>query len=424
MTIKDKKQKESSDLYLSLKKRRATIISATGSGKSRILLLILDKIAKDYEKIYIFVNANRLRDVTWKAEFEKWERQDLLEKTEIVNYQSAYKWTKAINDLSNCFLVYDEIDFALTPEYGKIFYTYNGIDSIGLTGYCTESKIDELNQLLPIIVNYTFDEAVADGVINDVKYILVKFDLDKDPNAIEVKYKDKVTKQEKIFRQSENSAYDYADETFRIALGKYERAQSDVVLGKLSEKELKALEFKKNMAANNRAKLLYNGIASAKMAMRLQEALLAKDTNNKVMVFSKYTAQCDKINTYTYHSNNPDDVNETNFNKFNAGEIKALGCCSKVNRGDNIVELNHSILESFDSSDTVVTQRVGRNARLQVHKTAYFYILVPYFMRKNKKTKMYTQVPTQALTWATNMLIGQDINKIKVWDYRSIKSNL
>src|SRR4030042_399425 len=360
MTIKDKKQKESSDLYLSLKKRRATIISATGSGKSRILLLILDKIAKDYEKIYIFVNANRLRDVTWKAEFEKWERQDLLEKTEIVNYQSAYKWTKAINDLSNCFLVYDEIDFALTPEYGKIFYTYNGIDSIGLTGYCTESKIDELNQLLPIIVNYTFDEAVADGVINDVKYILVKFDLDKDPNAIEVKYKDKVTKQEKIFRQSENSAYDYADETFRIALGKYERAQSDVVLGKLSEKELKALEFKKNMAANNRAKLLYNGIASAKMAMRLQEALLAKDTNNKVMVFSKYTAQCDKINTYTYHSNNPD----------------------------------------------------------------YFYILVPYFMRKNKKTKMYTQVPTQALTWATNMLIGQDINKIKVWDYRSIKSNL
>lgn len=424
MTIKDKKQKEFSDLYLGLSKRRATIISATGTGKSHILILILDKIAKDYEKIYIFVNANRLRDVTWKQEFVKWNRQDLLDKTEIVNYQSAYKWTKETKDLSKCFLVYDEIDFALTPEYGKIFYTYSDIDSIGLTGYCTDSKIEELNKLLPIIVNYSFEQAVEDGVVNDVKFIFVKFDLDKDPNAIEVKYKDKVTKQEKVFYQSENSAYDYADETFRIALGKYERAQLDAVLGKISTKELKALEYKKNMAAQNRANLLYNGIASAKIATKLQGALLAKDTNNKVMVFSKYTKQADKINPYTYHSKNSDEVNDSNFAKFNAGEIRSLGCCSKVNRGDNMVGLNHAILESFDSSDTQLTQRRGRGARIELHETAYYYILIPYFMRKNKKTKMYTQAPTQVLTWANNMLQGQDISKIKVWDYRSIKSNL
>jgi DNA replication protein DnaC len=105
MTIKDKKQKEFSDLYLALGKRRATIISATGTGKSHILILILDKIAKDYEKIYIFVNANRLRDVTWKQEFVKWGREDLLEKIDIVNYQTAYKWK---HPLGKVFIVADK----------------------------------------------------------------------------------------------------------------------------------------------------------------------------------------------------------------------------------------------------------------------------------------------------------------------------
>jgi superfamily II DNA or RNA helicase len=422
--IKNKKQQEFANLYLSLKKRRAGIISCTGSGKSRIIFLILDKIHQDYEKVYIVVNADRLRDFTWKEEFAKWKREDILAKTELVNYQTTYKWTPKEKDLSNCFIVFDEIDFALgTPEYSKVFYNYKNIDSIGLTGYCTEDKIEEFNKLLPVIVNYTSEQGIKDKVINDVKIILVKFDLDKNPNGIEIKYKDKKTGIPKSFYQSENAAYNYTDKRYRQAAIEYDKGLSDASVGLISTKELNKLEVMRNLAAKARVNILYNCISSVGIVEKLEKYIFSKDPEAKVMVFSKYTKQCDKVSKLTYHTNNSKEVNERNFSNFQEGKIRILGVCSKVDRGENLVGLNNSILESYNSSDTTIVQRIGRTSRLAVEDIANFYILLPYYMKEVQKGD-YVQTPTQACTWAKAMLQNFDADDMDIIDFRTIKSDL
>jgi superfamily II DNA or RNA helicase len=425
--IKSRKQREFADKYIELfndyysiaEPCNFSIISATGTGKSMITFLILDEIHKYFDKIIILVNADRLRDFTWKEEFKKWNRQDILAKTELVNYQTAYKWTQDKVDLSKTFLVLDEIDFIIgTDNYGRLFQNYPDVSMLGLTGYCAISKREELNRVCRPIVEYTFEQAVADGVINDVKFVFVKFDLDKE-KSIKVEYTDKITKQRKSFYQSENDAYDYADAAFRIAYGKWDKANSDYTLGMCTAKELSNLEYDMKRKRDARLKILYNGIASKKIALGLQESIL-KESNNKVITFSRYTAQCDNINSYTYHSKNTDIQNDSNLSNFNEGKIRSLGVCSKIDRGENLKGLNNIILESYTSSDTIITQRRGRSSRLGVNEVATFYVLLPYFMRKNKD-KSYTLAETQAVTWAKNMLAQEDTSDCKVIDLRTIK---
>jgi superfamily II DNA or RNA helicase len=140
-------------------------------------------------------------------------------------------------------------------------------------------------------------------------------------------------------------------------------------------------------------------------------------------VFSRYTEQANTINNNTYHSKNSKDENEKIFDLFNSGKIRCMSVCSKIDRGDNIVGLNNIILESYTSSDTIIRQRIGRSNRLDVNDIANIFILLPYFMRKNADGT-YTQAATQAVKWADTMLMEYDLSKAKIYDYRSIKSNL
>jgi superfamily II DNA or RNA helicase len=422
MTKKDKIQEKLVSIYLKSYKsnnKRNTIISATGTGKSKITMLILDEIHNDYDSILFLGNSDRIRDVTWKEELKKWDRLHLLDKAEFVNYQTSYKWTKETKDLSKTFVVCDEIDYAIgTPEYGKFFYNYPDITILGLTGYCAQSKREELNKVCPIIVEYTFEQAVKDGVINDIQFTFVRFDLDRE-KTIKVEYTDKKTKQRKMFYQSENDAYDYADEQFRIAYGKWEKAQVDFILGSITEKEFKELNSDMKRKRNKRIKLLYNGIASIKVVSNLQEDIL-QDTNNKVITFSKYTVQCDRLSKFTCHYNNSKEVNESNMSAFNSGRIKSLGVCSKIDRGENLTGLNNIILESYNSSDTIIHQRVGRGNRLDVNEKCTFYVLLPYFMRKGKDGS-YKLTETQMVSWARSMFEGYDLSNAKFIDLRLVK---
>lgn len=421
--IKDIKQREFADTYLYKflpRLYRRTIVAATGVGKSKITFLILDEIHKYFDKIIILVNADRLRDFTWKEEFKKWNRQDILAKTELVNYQTAYKWTQDKVDLSKTFLVLDEIDFIIgTDNYSKLFSNYPNVSMLGLTGYCAISKREELNRVCKPIVEYTFSQAVEDGVINDVKFVFVKFDLDKS-KTIEVKYKDKITKQPKSFMQSENDAYDYADKAFIASVIKYEKAEEDYALGIVSAAELKKLEQEKDRKMYARLKLLYYGIASKTVTKKLQEAILKQNTTNKVITFSMRTDRCDSLTEHTCHSKNSKEVNDSNMNKFNSGEIRSLGVCSKIDRGENLIGLNNVILESFTSSDTIISQRRGRQARLTVGEVSTFYILLPYYMKK-EKDNTYTLTETQAIKWANNMLAQENTENCKIIDLRTIK---
>jgi len=362
------------------------------------------------------VDNTRLRDHNWKEDFEKWGKLDYYEQNvEIQTYQTVYKWK---HDLSEYFIIADEADFAFTEVFGNFFKTYKDANMLAMTGFVTEDKRPFMHAHIPLLLEYTQEQAQQDGILNKTPIVFIKYDLDKDRNQA-VKYTS--NGMAKTFKQSENSAYNYWDKEVHKWMGKLEEEkQKGVITGDFSG--LEAIEKKLMVATGKRTDLLVNSLSSAAITQKLVRHILSKDETSKVVIFSKRREQCDRITRHTYHGGNKEEVNNSNYDKFNRGVIRDLGLVDKINRGVNMVGLNYAIFESFFSADTPLRQRLGRMMRLDPEDFSTIYILLPYFMRKVKNE--YVMAPTKAVAWSMSMLKGWDLSESKVWDYRAIKSNI
>jgi len=81
-------QKEAKEAYLESNKR-STLIVGTGGGKSFIAIEIIK--ALNPSNILLLTNSELLRDVNWKAEFEKFDCD--WSKVQSETYQKMYKET-------------------------------------------------------------------------------------------------------------------------------------------------------------------------------------------------------------------------------------------------------------------------------------------------------------------------------------------
>lgn len=419
MTKRDKKQEEIKAPVITAAKQLGfihhTIIASTGIGKSKIamdLIQALKEIIK-FDKILILVDNTKLRDSNWKDDFDKWGLSDMYKSiVEMNTYQTAYKWDK---ELSKYLIIADEADFAFTSleGYGKFFKTYKNCNILGMTGYVTENKRSFMEKHLPCLFEYTQEQAQSDGILNSTPITFVKYDLGKIKN-ITIEYANKTKK----FVQSENASYNYTEDQIRktvIALSKANAVGDSVKIDKLHG------DLKRQ--GNYRASVIYKSLASVNMTKGLLKYISKLDDVSKTVIFSKRTEQSDKISPHTYHNKKSKEVNEKTFNDFNSGLIREMALVDKINRGVNMVNLNYAIWETFDGSDTKLRQKLGRMMRLDPSDLANLFILLPYYMKKTKNGS-YEQAPTVAVRWAMDMLSGWDISQAKIWDYRTIKSNL
>jgi superfamily II DNA or RNA helicase len=435
MNKKAKKQAAIVDIYFTANLERCTIISGTGTGKSKIAMDIIQR--RDPPKVLILVNSTDLRDVDWKNEFYKWGMQDYYDENVLMEtYQSAYKWKKDKIDLTDYLVIADEVDFAANvPELSKFFYEFTDIPIIGLTGFITADKKDWFNQDLPIIDEFTANQAQELGILNNLHYIFVKYDLSKNPKDIKIEY----TKhgQKKSFTQSENSAYTYQQEKFVSLIIAKEINNNRFLKSELTYeqylREIDSIEYRIKMVVKERSDLLLNSVASAKMATKLIKYLTRTTPNQKIVVFSKRTSQSLKIcgEDNTYNGVIAKKKALKNYEAFKSGESHLLGVCDKINRGVNIDDLRVAILESFYGSDTQATQRCGRMMRLKPNEVATIFVFLPYYLRKVKQKPdehgiyppdKYVVAETQQVTWARKMLRSTTIKTKEVWDYRSLKT--
>jgi superfamily II DNA or RNA helicase len=425
---KTKKQKEVVDLYKKVNPLRCALVLSTGFGKSKVALDIIDYVKP--KQIIILVNSDILRDENWEAEFKLWGKEKLYkEKVEMVNYQTAYKWKKEEKKLDGSVLVIaDEVDFAGgTVEYSKFFTEYPLVRLIGLTGFISNLKRVWFRENLPVLYEYTARNAIDDKVLNKTKYVFIKYDLSRNMKDIKVTYKK--GNAEKSFTQSQNNAYDYNEKKVDAITKKRKEINDAYFCGQYTKndyyRELKSVKYLGDMITKTRSDILLNNIASASITKNLIKSLLG-DENNKVVVFSKRTAQVDAVvgPKYSYHGKMTKVKAAKNFHNFSTGVIRVLGVCDKINRGVNIPGLNLGIFESFYSSDTDASQRLGRLMRLDAGEEATVYMLLPYYMRK-EKNETYTCQETAQVGWARNMLKNSNINikDCTVWDYRTVKDD-
>jgi len=96
--IREEMQGAAKAAYLTISEPRAnTLIVGTGGGKSKIAIDIIRELKP--ASILLLTNSETLRDVNWKAEFEKFGAMDYWEKTTSECYQTVYKWKDTSYDL-------------------------------------------------------------------------------------------------------------------------------------------------------------------------------------------------------------------------------------------------------------------------------------------------------------------------------------
>jgi len=414
------------DLYLKKNPHKCSLILSTGFGKSKVVIDILKALRP--KKVLILVNSTDLRDDSWKVEFKKFKALTMYNKNvEITTYQTAYKWSKAIKNLDDYFIIADEVDFAAdTEKYSAFFDTYFDVKTLGITGFVTDIKKDWFNKYLPVLKQLTANDAQKEGILNKLHFVFVKYNLSMNPKDIKVEYIKYGSK--KHFTQSENASYDYKNKQVMILIGEQAKINTDYMQGKLTvtqfDAQIRSLQYKIDGAVRDRSNLLLTSISAATVTKKLIQYIL-KDKENKVIIFSKRTSQseiiCGKANSYNGKLTKP--IAATMFADFQSSKLNYLGVCDKLNRGVNINNLNTAILETFYGSDTQAVQRFGRLMRLDPDKMATIYVLLPYYMRAERDGHTHTVQETQQVKWAKNMLRSTSITSYETWDYRTIKSN-
>ena len=425
MTLdKDQAQSIVIERYFELGLRKSTAVLSTGFGKSKVAIEIIKRL--DPKKVLILVNSTPLRDFNWREEFENWGEEALFyEKVELVTYQTAYKWTKDEFNLSEHFIIADEVDFAAsTEELARFFYEYEDCHILGLTGFITEAKKAWFETHLPVFTEFNQSQAQSTKLLNNIHYIFVQYDLSTNPNDITVQYSKHGER--KTFTQSENRAYDYHNKKVQYLIIESQRANTEFMLGQITYHEKisreKSYDYKIRRAVAERNNVLLHSKASAEITKKLLEYIKTTYPDDKTIVFSKRTQQSINIcgEDQVYNGQIAKKKADLNYQQFRDGDIKVLGVCDKINRGVNINNLRIAIFESFFGSDTKATQRFGRLMRLAPDQHAIAFILLPYYMRK-EKNNTFTLQETQQVKWARNMLRSTDVKSSTVWNYCAVK---
>ena len=173
--------------------QNGTLLMSVRSGKSRVIIEHIAtnyNINKDFNFLWLVFDVDE-RDIDLKLEFDKWGYSDLFNHCTALHPSSLKKLT--IEQLESFDLVIYNECHTITPARAKILDNIN-CPIIGMTG-TYPNKLDKQKLLNDLGLNnklfeYTLDDAVKDGEINDYKIKVISVPLNTEKNKL-IKYKDK-----------------------------------------------------------------------------------------------------------------------------------------------------------------------------------------------------------------------------------------
>lgn len=330
---------------------RGIIAMSTGTGKSRIPILIaLREWHPDY-KILICVPTEKLRDENWKAEFEKWGASSIWETS--VERTCYVSMPKIKNQVYNM-VIMDEAH-NVTENNSQFFDQNDCYSLIALTA--TPPENGEKKQLLDdiglkIIYRVTMDQAVEWGLVAPYKIFIVETELDKVTKNIAAGNK------LKPFMQTEQQAYNYLCDQ----IGKLQR------LDYPSPHDKKKLE----MLIFRRMHFIYNLPSKLEATRFVIQKLIPRE--ERTLIFAGSIEHAELLCANTYHSKTP--KTSTSFDDFAQKRTNVLSCVNSLNEGHNIADLDRAVIEQLNSKSLKMIQRIGRIVRFREGHTAKIIIIV------------------------------------------------
>jgi superfamily II DNA or RNA helicase len=315
-------------------KQRCSVVLGTGVGKTLVGLNYINRNTTPLMKLLV-VAPKRSIFQSWKDDAEKFNMQHLLGRIVFTTYLSLNKHNPHDYDmicLDECHSLLDSHRDFLELYRGKI---------LGLTGtpprYTNSEKGLLVHEFCPVVYTFDADSAVNAGILNDYQIIVHYLNLDANKNYL-------VKTKNKSFMASEKQNYEYWSDRLEEGSGPPQ------------------------MLRVMRMKAMMEYPSKLKYAKQLMDSI-----QTKCIVFANTQDQADKINPYSYHSNNP--KSEHYLELFKTGRINKLSTVLQLSEGVNIPNLKQGIIMHAYGNERKAAQRIGRLLRLNPDDKAIIHVL-------------------------------------------------
>jgi superfamily II DNA or RNA helicase len=384
-----KHQDEAVDKFLNLK--RGILNMATGTGKTKTSLKIIEKLINDnkIKTIIISTEGNdllkqwsiqivelieKLGNLRVYKQFEAFKEVQnfILDKENAILITSNENLNKALKNLSDVdkrqtFLIHDEVHRVGSSQNRKLLQGLSdGINYVLGLSATPEREYDiEGNQFIekyigPVIFEYGLENAIKDGILCPFNYIPIAYQsTQEDRNKISTVYAQKAA------RAAEGRPM--SDEEIAIAISKvYKLSKAKIPL------------FQKFVSENN-------------------------DILKRCIVFVEETSYGEEVLEiihyfrHDFHTYYADDQVET-LKRFAQGDLECLVTCHKVSEGIDIKSLENVVLFSSAKAKLETIQRIGRCLRVDPNNLNKKATVID-FIRSDEK-RSYDEDRAE---WLTNL---------------------
>lgn len=336
MTFRDQiQEKWAMDFMLDAPQGKGILHLCPRAGKIRTSIRIFCKLQRmqggTYPKILICYPDKNIQK-SWEDDFITVGYNN-----PNIHYITHISLGKVIEDYD--IIVCDEIHLLSAKQkstFKKIMKDNKGSLIVGLSGTLAKNTELELKKELglSVIVNYTLEDAIKDGIISDYKITVIKVPLD---NKTIVDQKKSRTEKQKY------------------------NALSWVIKNKGQSLFLSLA----------RMRLIHNSISK----LAATKDLLNNLKDERVLVFCANNKIAKELDCKIHTSKNYD---QESFEKFvaNNGQVNHMAVCKIGNTGVSFRDLNHIVISAFDSNSENLTQRICRSLILDnPGKVSNIYII-------------------------------------------------
>lgn len=357
MTLREQRQQEFAKIWLD--KRWGILNLCPRFGKIYTSINILEQLPKDISILIAYPDV-KIKD-SWEEDFKARKY-----KNPNITYTTHLSLKKHV-DTSFDMVIIDEIhllsDAQLDAAY-DLFETNKQV--LGLTGTLstwTETELDDRLDL-PVLASYPIEQAIEEGVIVDYHITIIKVPLDnKTPITIKGK------------SRTEKKHYD---------------ACSWVI------DQLESQGKNTMMLRLKRMRLIQSSIAKS----QLTKQILAKYSQDRILVFCGTTDTADSLGIPSFHSKSTD---KESFKRFAEGEGNHMAVVKIGNTGVTYKPLNKVIINYFDSNAENLAQKINRCMAMEYNNL-------------DKKARIYIVCTTEPVEekWLNKALEFFDQSKINV----------
>ena len=368
----------------------------TGVGKSKIALDYMDSKLKYLldigENLRILIVVPRLVLISnWENEFTKWGKANYLPYVEFVTYVS---FPKKIG-------IYDMIIFDEAHHFSErcrdAFEDFLSSYTLLLSATVGRNMRYNLKGLFTDlqVFHITARTAIQEEILPDPKVYLIPLQLDNTRANCTI-IKNKSQKIELRIPYSQRFAYSKVKNR-RIIIECTQQQYYDDISSKIAwyKRKMFMEVFKNKFLQESGIRLKWLSDQKTKYI----HILLTILQDQRTLTFCNGIAQTEILGEYCVNSKNEESQN--NLDMFNKGLINHITACNMLDEGVNLTNCRVGVYATLNSSDRMITQKLGRLLR---HPDPI--LIIPYFKNTRDEEivgKMIEDYNPELVTTITNL---------------------